>query len=114
MASNFTPGSPPYVAGEKPSLGVLRGKLLTLRSWSEDTAPHLVETGVFMLSELRAGRVRDIVEFFDDDWPGECAALAAGFARIGDHWATASPDDRRRQVDQLLAVVNSWDQELAR
>lgn len=95
------------------SLVILRGKLLNLSLWADGSALAVAD-GAASIRELRAGRVRELCQQGADDWPGPASALSSGFARLAARWDGASPVERHRELDDLLAVVCDWLSEVDR
>lgn len=90
------------------SLVILRGKLRSLSAWVDDFTPPTVETGVVLLADLRAGRVREICEQGGTHWAVHSAALRDRIAKLAGEWAKATPAERKRQVGELLDLVEKW------
>lgn len=98
-----------FASGPKLSLRILRGKLVSARSWSDDVLRHQVECGTVLLSELSKDRVRELVADTRAEWPVEASALASGVALLARDWAKATPGERRSRLDTLLNLVDAWE-----
>lgn len=71
------------------SLVILRGAFTNLLASVGDTTPDAVATAVYRLRDLRDGRVREVVERSDDDYPHEAFLLRAYLAGLTADWPAA-------------------------
>lgn len=89
------------------SLVILRGKLLSLSTWTHGS-PFAVADGGHMIRALRDGRVRELVDAGAVEWPEQTAAFARLWARLVVSWAKVSPDARQKLVCEVLDCVSAW------